>query len=410
MSGGCSYCGSPVKTREQIGRANSAGGTSETRYECGSVNHSDGFDRSARCREIQKARNDMQADQVAEAIAPTAPVLVTEEPKAPAATAPETIESKVEAWRAKESALRAAVAAVDGVTIATHAEGPVKGRKAVDAARLSLKRLRTGIEAERKALKAPIVALGNLVDSEAKRLTAIVEPREIELEREALEWDAEQARIKREAEEAERKRVDALVAQLVEAEHSPIVREEVAGMSPEFFAGVLELAQGRKAARDAEKSRLAAEEAERLRLEREAREAEEARIRAEIAEKDAELEAQRLELAKAKREAEEAKAELERIRRAAVEAQEKAEREAREEEERNELLAKESKEAHDAEVRREAQRPDREKIAAWCESAAEALPIIPDINDNGLRTAAKDAVYDILNRINLLAVETKENA
>ena len=365
-----------------------------------------------------------------------------------------SIEEQVATWRGKESTLVAAVAAVEGVTIATHAEGPAKGRKAVDAARLSLKHLRTGIESERKALKVPIVALGQLVDREAKRLTAIVEPRENALAREITEWDAEQARIAKEAEEAERNRVDDLVALLVAAEHSPIVREDVAAMEPEAFAELLSAAQSAKAEREAEKARLEAEELERQRVEREAREAEDARNRAEAeaareaaekaeaervkAEAEAralreELEAMRREKAEAERLAEVARVEAEAraqreieeatIReREAREAAERKEREAREEADRieREKLEAEERAEHErmAEIERqreaeaeaariEAQRPDREKIAAWCKVVV--LPALPEIADYDLRGALELCVVDIRNRINQLEREASDN-
>ncbi len=56
MSAGCSYCGAPVKAREQGGMANSVNAWSSTRYECGTDSHSDGVERSAEClrREAEK--------------------------------------------------------------------------------------------------------------------------------------------------------------------------------------------------------------------------------------------------------------------------------------------------------------------------------------------------------------------
>ena len=59
---------------------------------------------------------------------------------------------------------------------------------------------------------------------------------------------------------------------------------------------------------------------------------------------------------------------------------------------------------------REAQRPDREKIAAWCRVAAGSISTPPEIADADLRAALEGCHLDILNRISLLATETQENA
>lgn len=125
--------------------------------------------------------------------------------------APESLEQKVAKWSETESDIRATVASTDGITVAGHTEGPKKGREAVHKALMVLVNMRTCIEIRRKELKSPILALGNLVDSEAKRLTAISATREAELKADRDAYDAEQARIAAEI-EAERKRQEAEAA------------------------------------------------------------------------------------------------------------------------------------------------------------------------------------------------------
>ena len=49
MSAGCSYCGAPVKAQDQGGHGASANAWSRTKYECGTVSHSDGVERSTEC-------------------------------------------------------------------------------------------------------------------------------------------------------------------------------------------------------------------------------------------------------------------------------------------------------------------------------------------------------------------------
>lgn len=99
-----------------------------------------------------------------------------------------------------EAALHEAVAQCKGLKIKD--VNDKDGYKAVHAARVSLKKCRTEIEAKRKDLKAEALAYGRRVDDEAKRLTAIIEPTELELGREQKRIDDELERIKREADEA----------------------------------------------------------------------------------------------------------------------------------------------------------------------------------------------------------------
>lgn len=135
---------------------------------------------------------------------------------------PASIETQVAKWSATDANLREAVKATEGVTVAGFlddkgAPNPKKGRDVVHAKMMTLTNLRTGIEARRVELKAPILSLGRLVDSEAARLTGIVKGREDELRADRDAFDAEQKRIaeaaaaelrrKEEADRAERARI-----------------------------------------------------------------------------------------------------------------------------------------------------------------------------------------------------------
>lgn len=417
MSAGCSYCGAPVRARTEGGMARSVNAWISTRYECGTESHSDGVDRSAECRR-REAESKSGLPHLREVslpdpdVAPSHAVLVADVEMAPA-IAPKSLEQQVAEWReSTEAAALAAVAAVEGVTIADHADGPVKGRKAVEAARLALKRVRTPIEARRKELKAPIVALSRLVDDEAKRLTDLVKPREEALENEVMAYDAEQARIKREAEEAERKRVQGRLDSWIAAEGDPAQIPNLADLPEDAFQVILGAAQEAKQERDEIRERkLSEERAERERQEQE--------VRDRIAAAEKKLEEEREALARER-------ADLEAARKVVKEQQDKLNAEARAEQKRKddqakaeadaaaelERIAKADQERRDAEARREAQRPDREKIAAWCEAVSGALLNIPTpaIEDADLNQAAHDCRLDILNRINILATETKENA
>ncbi len=121
-----------------------------------------------------------------------------------ATTEKKSLEQQVAEWSATDAILRAAVEATKGVTVAGHVDGPKKGREAVHKYLMDLVNLRTPIEKRRTELKRPILDLGNLVDAEAKRLTAIITPRENELRADRDAYDREQERIENEKKEAAR--------------------------------------------------------------------------------------------------------------------------------------------------------------------------------------------------------------
>ncbi|MDP2654600.1 MAG: hypothetical protein Q8Q08_11310, partial [Candidatus Omnitrophota bacterium] len=88
------------------------------------------------------------------------------------------------------------------------------GFKAVHEARMVVKGHRVAVEKKRKDLKADALAFGKLVDGEAKRITAMLEPIESHLQAEEDKITKELERIKAEEEEAERQRVQDRVDEL----------------------------------------------------------------------------------------------------------------------------------------------------------------------------------------------------
>jgi len=90
------------------------------------------------------------------------------------------------------------------------------GRDQVHGAAMELMRARTAIKKVADEVREDAKKFNAAVIAEEKRLTAIVEPEELRLKALRDAWDAEQERIKREAEEKERARVLALGARIQE--------------------------------------------------------------------------------------------------------------------------------------------------------------------------------------------------
>jgi len=90
------------------------------------------------------------------------------------------------------------------------------GREQAHGAAMELTRARTTVEKAAKEARDDATKFSKAVIAEAARLVAIVEPEETRLKAVRDAWDAEQIRIKREAEEAERARVLALGARIQE--------------------------------------------------------------------------------------------------------------------------------------------------------------------------------------------------
>lgn len=90
------------------------------------------------------------------------------------------------------------------------------GFNAVHDARMVVKQKRIDVEKLRKELKAKSLEFGRLVDGEARRISALIEPIENHLQQQEDAYNAERDRLRRESEEAERAklqdRIDRLAA------------------------------------------------------------------------------------------------------------------------------------------------------------------------------------------------------
>lgn len=287
-----------------------------------------------------------------------------------------------------------------------------EGYKAVREARLTVKEKRVGVEKRRKELKEDSLKFGKAVDTEARRITALLEPIESHLEAQEGWWDAEKERLKQEAIKQEQEKLQARVDALRQYNCSiPVAALQV--MDDTDFEWTLESVKAEYEA--AEQVRIAAEkekqeverveaerlaaikaeqEAERLRLEEIARvQAEkEVAIKAEqdrlVAEKKAIEDAERERLQKI--EEEKQAADLESIRLAELEAA----RVAAAEQERT-RVEREAEEKRLEEERQKALLPEKEKLLAWILEIRRVSLTVPTLTDASLREAAHRALDNI---------------
>jgi hypothetical protein len=181
-----------------------------------------------------------------------------------------------------------------------------KGYKAVHTALMTVKGKRVEVEKKRKELKADSLAFGRAVDTEAKRITALLKPIEDYLAAEKQAVLDEKARLKAEAErqEAERKaRERAELEAKLRAEAEAKAAEEKARLEAEAKAEAKRLAQV-EAEQEAERKRLEAIAQEQARKEAELR-AEQEQARLALAEERRAIQAEKERLAALSREAEE---------------------------------------------------------------------------------------------------------
>jgi chromosome segregation ATPase len=208
-----------------------------------------------------------------------------------------------------------------------------------------LRDIRVQVEKTRVVLNAPLLERGRKINSEAKRVTALLEAIEKPLQIEKDKADAEKARVKKEKEDAAKAIIEAELQAKREAE---------------------------EAAAKAERDRIAAEQkAESERLAKERAELEKERAAAEEERRKAQAvvdEQNRIMQAKLDEEAAALKAEREKLAREQFEreAKERAEADARAKVEREAAEAKRRAEIEQEERERRAElAPDREKIAAF---------------------------------------------
>jgi chromosome segregation ATPase len=265
---------------------------------------------------------------------------------------------------------------------ALSAETPT-GYELVRRALADCRGMRTGIEKRRKDLSASPLAYLRQLNDTAKKLTELIESFEAPLKAKKSAVDEEKARLKREKEEAERKRLEEQVRQQREAEE--------ARLRAEREAEAQRIAEER-AALEAERKRLdeeRAREAEARRVEQERAEAERQAAEAKLAEERERLKAQFAEdRARLERERQEFEAERQKA------AKEEAERQAkiRAEEEAKAQAERERVEAEERARRREEMRPDIEKIEQYRRSIWALAEDAPQVTSTEAQEAVSRAV------------------
>lgn len=257
--------------------------------------------------------------------------------------------------------------------------------------RLTLKRIRTGVENKRKELKEDALRTGKAIDGVAKYIKDTIQPAE-----EYLELQEKFAETKR-AEEAARVKAERI--EKLQPYNVDLSLYNLDGMAQEQFdtllSGLEAQRQQRVADEKAEAERLAKVEADRIAEDKRVREENE-RLKKEREDREAELEKQRKveqkerEAEQAKRDeevaAERAKAEAERLKR------EQLEREQRE----KDTEAERVKSEENARIAKALLAPDKEKLLAFAVQIEAIQP--PNVSN---RDAGKvlDETMDFLERI-----------
>src|SRR3972149_8395159 len=90
------------------------------------------------------------------------------------------------------------------------------GYKAVKEARITVKGKRVEVEKKRKELKEDSLRFGKAVDAEAKRITGLLEPIELQLSKQEDDYDAEKERVKQQVIRKEQERMQARADKLHE--------------------------------------------------------------------------------------------------------------------------------------------------------------------------------------------------
>lgn len=251
-----------------------------------------------------------------------------------------------------------------------------KGNAEARAARRELVSLRTGLEAKRKELKAPLLAQAALVDSEAKRITAEVlaleKPIDDQIKADEVRREAE--RVARERAEQERvARIQASIRAIAETalravgKPSGAIESEIDALEAfEVDASYDEFQPGAQAAKDAALAQLRTLHGAALANEQEA----------------ARLQAERIELARQQAESiriARENAAVEQANRDRIEAerqaQERVERERRELQERVDRQAAADREAAAAREQAEREEHARQQAAIEAKNAAESARI-----------------------------------
>ena len=284
-----------------------------------------------------------------------------------------------------------------------------EGYGAVHEARMVVKGKRIEVEKMRKELKADALAYGRKVDSEAKRIFRKLEPIESHLQSEESIITEEKKRVKEEEERKEEQRVQARIDELAKFECS-LPFFDVAAMSDDEFNVVLgnaerrfEEEQWRKSEED--RQRKEKEESERLAREAEAKKlaeerAELDRIKHEQDKKNAELQAEHARIEAEKREIAEQQR-LEVAKKEAAQLALKQEKEKRERDEQDRI--EREKEMAAEKKRKEALKPDKEKLDEFAKNFDVDLPKVKSDEAKQIldtfSTRIVDATRELINNI-----------
>jgi hypothetical protein len=307
--------------------------------------------------------------------------------------------TEVVVYSPNEATLVEAAAKARGLRIAGVEDR--KGYALVHERRMELKGFRVSIEKTRKDLKADALEYGRRVDAEAKRLTALIEPAERELEAEEERIDAEKAALAAIEAATRRKHLDARMAALA-AVGCQAVPSEIEDMGEHEFAGTLQaatevhnerMAAERLAA--AERARVAAEEAAARKAEQARTEAERNRRRLEE-ERAQQEERERLAAAQAELERQQA-IQREEAARLASERREFAAEMERQKEAQREASAAELRKAQEAQwlARQDKLKPEIERVRTFAASVA-GMEVPPVWCADAIRCVLIDARDQIL--------------
>lgn len=150
-----------------------------------------------------------------------------------------SLEQQVAAWSAERSEIAALAATAEGISIAGHADGPKAGREVVHNTLMPIWRRRCAIQSREKELLEIPKQITEQIKRTAADLAAPLLAAEDRLRKDRDAYDAEQERIKAEAKEAERLRVQARVEAMVSAGVAPDI-QKATHLTDEQFVALIE--------------------------------------------------------------------------------------------------------------------------------------------------------------------------
>ncbi len=171
----------------------------------------------------------------------------------------------IESFNPKKAELVALVAKYENLKI--NGVDDKDGLEKVRKARIELKNVRCDIKAKLEEARAPMIAFQKAVISLQDELIGITEPTEKALEAEEKRIEAEKARIKREAEEKELKRLQAMVDKLAAVGYPSSVNALKDISEADFEALLADVTKRREEANRAQAEAAAKAEADRKALE-----------------------------------------------------------------------------------------------------------------------------------------------